>query len=71
MGAIVLDEAVIEEGAIIGAGALIPQGKRIPAGSLAVGVPAKVVRELSSEEAAEIERSAQGYRRLWQEHYRR
>lgn len=70
MGSIVLDGAIIEDGAIIGAGALVPQGKRIPAGSLAVGMPAKVVRELSPEEAAGIERSAQGYRRLWQEHYR-
>lgn len=70
MGSIVLDGAVIEDGAIVGAGALVPQGKRIPAGSLAVGVPAKVVRELSPEEVQGIERSALGYRRLWQENYR-
>ena len=47
MGAIILDGAVIGEGALIGAGALVTEGKEIPPYSLAVGVPAKVVRELS------------------------
>jgi len=49
MGAIILDGAVIGEGALIGAGALVTEGKEIPPYSLAVGVPAKVVRELSQE----------------------
>ena len=49
MGAIILDGAVIGEGALIGAGALVTEGKEIPPYSLAVGVPARVVRELSQE----------------------
>jgi carbonic anhydrase/acetyltransferase-like protein (isoleucine patch superfamily) len=49
MGAIILDGAVIGEGALIGAGALITEGKEIPPYSLAVGVPAKVIKQLSQE----------------------
>jgi len=49
MGAIILDGAIIGEGALIGAGALVTEGKEIPPYSLAVGVPAKVVKQLSQE----------------------
>jgi carbonic anhydrase/acetyltransferase-like protein (isoleucine patch superfamily) len=44
MGAIVLNNAVIGRGSLIGAGALVREGMQIPPGSVAVGVPAKVVR---------------------------
>jgi carbonic anhydrase/acetyltransferase-like protein (isoleucine patch superfamily) len=47
MGAIVLDGAEIGNRCIVGAGALVTGGKKIPAGSLVLGSPAKVVRELS------------------------
>jgi carbonic anhydrase/acetyltransferase-like protein (isoleucine patch superfamily) len=49
MGAIILDRAVIGEGALIGAGALVTEGKEIPPYSLAVGMPAKVIKRLSEE----------------------
>ena len=49
MGATVLDGAVIGEGALIGAGALITEGKEIPPYTLAVGVPAKIVKQLPEE----------------------
>lgn len=49
MGATVLDGAVIGEGALIGAGALVTEGKEIPPYTLAVGVPAKVVKALPEE----------------------
>ncbi len=55
MGAKVLDGAVVEHQAQIGAGALVPPGMRVPAGSLALGVPARVVRTLGAEERSEIE----------------
>ena len=51
--AIVLNGAVIGRNCLIGAGALITEGKHIPDGSLVVGSPAKVVRQL---EPAHIER---------------
>lgn len=50
MGATVLDGAVIGEEAWIAAGALVPPGARIPPRSLALGVPARVVRTLDEEE---------------------
>ena len=47
MGATVLDGAVIGNDCIIGAGALVPEGMVIPDGSVAVGVPAKVIKQVS------------------------
>lgn len=61
MGAIVLDGAIIEDNVIIGAGALVPPGKVIPAGSMAIGSPAKVVRDLTPEEILSLQLSAQKY----------
>ena len=54
IGARVLDGAVVETGAQIGAGALVPPGKRIRSGMLALGIPAREVRPLTPEEAADI-----------------
>lgn len=54
MGAIVLDGAVIGERSIVGAGALVTGGTIIPPGSLVLGSPAKIVKNLSSEEQAKI-----------------
>lgn len=61
MGAIILDGAEIGEGAFIGAGALVPPGKKIPPNTLAVGAPAKVVRELTDEDRADMKRIVNGY----------
>lgn len=61
MGAIVLDNAEIGEDSIVGAGALVKEGMKVPPGSLVVGVPAKVVRELTGEEKARLLKSAQNY----------
>ena len=54
MGAIVLNGAVVGESAVVGAGALVTQGKTVPPRTLAMGVPAKVVRELSDEEVEQL-----------------
>jgi len=54
MGAIILDGAVIGERSIIGAGALVTGGKVIPPGSLVLGSPAKVVRQLDAREQSEV-----------------
>ena len=50
MGATVLNGAKIGKGCIIGAHALITEGKEIPDGSLVMGSPGKVVKELSPEQ---------------------
>ena len=57
MGAILLTGSVIGERAIVAAGALIREGQEIPPGSLAVGVPAKVLREVTE---AELDRARHG-----------
>lgn len=64
MGAILLDNCVIEPNCIIGAGALIPEGKRIPQGSLVLGSPGKVVRTLESRDYAKIRHAWSTYVRL-------
>jgi carbonic anhydrase/acetyltransferase-like protein (isoleucine patch superfamily) len=61
MGAIILDGAEIGARSIIGAGALVTGGKKIPSGSLVLGSPARVVRQLSAEEQSGI--------RVWAERY--
>jgi carbonic anhydrase/acetyltransferase-like protein (isoleucine patch superfamily) len=50
IGAIVLNGAVVGREAMVGAGALVPEGMTIPSLHLALGVPARVVRELTDEE---------------------
>ncbi|PBB06349.1 MULTISPECIES: gamma carbonic anhydrase [Salimicrobium] len=61
MGSIVLDGAVIGEEAFLGAGSLVPPGKTIPPRTLAVGRPAKVVRDLTGEDFKELDRIRKSY----------
>lgn len=61
MGATVLNKAVIGENCLIGAGALITEGKVIPPGSLVMGAPGKVVRELDGAAIDGLRRSALHY----------
>jgi carbonic anhydrase/acetyltransferase-like protein (isoleucine patch superfamily) len=49
IGAIILNGARIGANCLVGAGTLIPEGKVIPDGSLVMGTPGKVVRELGPE----------------------
>ena len=59
--AVVLNQAVIGKGCIIGANSLIPEGKEIPDGSLVMGSPGKVVRELNEQQKKMLEGSAAHY----------
>lgn len=61
MGSIVLDGAEVGEFTLLGAGSLVPPGKKIPSGVLAIGSPAKVIRELSEAEKENIKKSALDY----------
>jgi len=61
MSATILDGAVIGKESIVGAGALVTKGKIFPPRSLIMGSPAKLVRELSDEEVAELYASAKRY----------
>src|SRR3990167_5227151 len=60
-GAIVLHGAKIGKGCIVGAGSLVTEGKEFPDGSMILGSPAKVVRELSAEQQAGLRLSALHY----------
>lgn len=68
MGSTILDGAVIGDNVIVGANSLITSGKTIPSGVLVVGSPAKVVRELTSEEIEGIRHSVSGYVALSREY---
>jgi carbonic anhydrase/acetyltransferase-like protein (isoleucine patch superfamily) len=61
MQAVVLNGATIGESCLIGAGALVTAGAVIPDRSLALGSPAKVVRQLSDEEVEKLKGTAAGY----------
>ncbi|MEZ6137270.1 MAG: gamma carbonic anhydrase family protein [Pirellulaceae bacterium] len=61
MGAILLNGAHIGKHSIIGAGALITEGKQIPPRSLVVGMPGRVIREVSEEDIGKIRRGAEHY----------
>ena len=61
MGATILNGAKIGKNCLIGAGALITEGKVIPDGSLVMGAPGKVVRELDAAAIKGLEASALHY----------
>lgn len=50
IGSIVLDGAVVGKEAYVGAGTLVPPRKEVPDGMLMLGVPGKIVREVTEEE---------------------
>ena len=61
IGSVILNRAVIGRQSIVGANTLIPEGKVFPDRVLIVGSPGKVVRELTEEEVARLEKSAAHY----------
>jgi carbonic anhydrase/acetyltransferase-like protein (isoleucine patch superfamily) len=61
IGAVVLNGAKIGKGCIVGAGSLVTEGKEFPDGSMIMGSPAKVVRELTAEQKAGLQMSALHY----------
>ena len=63
MGSIVLEGATVGDWCIIGAGAVVPEGATIPSNSIALGIPAKVVRKVTAEHKARITRNWQAYTR--------
>ncbi|MBA3415308.1 MAG: gamma carbonic anhydrase family protein, partial [Chloroflexia bacterium] len=59
MGSVILNGAKIGSGSIVAAGAVVPEAKEFPPRSLIMGVPAKIVREITAQE---FERTAAGAR---------
>ena len=64
MNAVVMDEAEIGAGAFVAASAFVRAGLKVPARSLAAGVPAKILRELSDQELAWKREGTATYQRL-------
>ena len=61
IGATILNNAVIGDNCIIGAHALITEGKVIPDGSMVMGAPGKVIKELGPAHIAMLQGSAAVY----------
>ena len=66
MGAIILSGAVLEEDCLVGAGALVTGKTRAPAGSMLLGNPAKVVKQLTPEQILANRKNAAHYVELAQ-----
>ncbi|MCB0357476.1 MAG: gamma carbonic anhydrase family protein [Bdellovibrionales bacterium] len=61
MGSLVMDLAQIGERCIVGAGSLVTEEAKFPSGVLILGRPARVIRELTAEELAFLDKSANNY----------
>ncbi len=61
MGAIIMDDVVVESGAMVAAGALVPPRKIIKTGQIWAGNPAKPLRDLTADETAYIKKSEDNY----------
>src|SRR5262249_42104447 len=61
MGAILLGGSVIGRESLIAAGAVVRENFVVPPRSLVAGVPGKILRSITDEEAEQIRRSADGY----------
>lgn len=68
MGVTIMNGAHVGAGAVIGAGSLVLQGQKIPAGMLAMGLPAKVVRELKEGEYERFRGAVGRYQKLAKMH---
>ena len=65
IGAIILNKAVIGKNCIIGANSLIAENKEIPDGSLVIGSPGKIIRQLKDEEIKAVKKNAEHYVQNW------
>ncbi|MBB1371580.1 gamma carbonic anhydrase family protein [Pseudoalteromonas sp. SR45-4] len=61
MGAIIMDNAIVEDNVIIGGGSLVPPNKRLESGYLYVGSPVKQARALTEQELTFLKVSADNY----------
>ena len=66
MGAIVLNGAVLGAGCLVGAGAVVTGKTNAPAGSVLLGSPAKIVKELTAEQMQQQKQDAMHYVELAQ-----
>lgn len=70
MGAVLLNGVHVGAGSIIGAGAVCTEGFRVPPGSLVVGLPGKLVRQVTDAERERIGKTVRSYLELQERHRR-
>jgi carbonic anhydrase/acetyltransferase-like protein (isoleucine patch superfamily) len=68
MGAILLDDCEIGGRCLIAAGTLLPPKTIIPDGSVVMGAPGKIVREVSDRDLKAIDHVVQSYLELGRLH---
>ena len=68
IGAIVLDDAEIGEHCLIAAAALVPPGMKVPDGKVVIGVPGRIVRDVTEEDRRYIRFVIERYRDLGKRH---
>ena len=61
INAVILNGAVIGKNCLVGANSLVPSGMNIPDGSMVMGSPARIRRQLSDDEIASLKESAKHY----------
>jgi len=61
IAAVVLNGAKIGRGSVVAAGTVVPEGSEVPPESMVMGVPAKVKRQLTSEERERFRKNAMHY----------
>jgi carbonic anhydrase/acetyltransferase-like protein (isoleucine patch superfamily) len=64
MGAVILDQAVMEERSMLAAGSVLTPNKHVPTGQLWAGAPARYMRDLTQEELDFLSISADNYVKL-------
>lgn len=64
MNATILNGSTIQENSIIGAGTVVTERKEFPPGNLILGVPGRLIRELTIEEIKSIKENALRYSKL-------
>jgi len=62
--AVIFNNAVIGEGSIVGTGCVIPDNKEIPPRSVVVGVPGRIVRDITEKEWEQSKTHAELYAEL-------
>ena len=68
MGSILLNGVHIGTGSVVAAGAVVPEGMRVPPGSLVMGVPGRIVRQVDAELAGRIRETWEHYVERAKEH---
>ncbi|MEK9722215.1 MAG: gamma carbonic anhydrase family protein [Rhodospirillaceae bacterium] len=61
IGSIILNGARVGANSLVGAGALIPEGKEFPDGSVIMGAPGRVIRQVGDKEMAMMDHACQHY----------